>query len=165
MPSFPVAAVVVMLASSTVLAQTTPASAARFDGDWLVTISCPNNTERSAARGYKLQFPARVSDGRIVGERGNEDGPGWLRIEGKIGDDGKALLDAHGRTGDPESRSSSRRRRRGSRTTSRHNSTAGTGPAGVSSSASATSSSSAAERASGDDLVVQVLRVLRLREE
>jgi hypothetical protein len=102
MPSFPVAAVVVMLASSTVLAQTTPASAARFDGDWLVTISCPNNTERSAARGYKLQFPARVSDGRIVGERGNEDGPGWLRIEGKIGDDGKALLDAHGRTGDPE---------------------------------------------------------------
>jgi len=102
MASFPVAAVAVLLASSNALAQSAEESGAKFDGDWLVTISCPSNTERSAARGYKLQFPARVTDGRLVGERGNEDGPGWLRIEGPIGADGKALLDAHGRTGDPE---------------------------------------------------------------
>jgi hypothetical protein len=97
-----IAALLVVLASSTAFAQRAADSGARFDGDWLVTISCPTNTERSAARGYKLQFPARVSDGRIFGERGNESGPGWLRIEGAIGGDGKALLDAHGRTGDPE---------------------------------------------------------------
>jgi hypothetical protein len=65
MRPFPIAAVVVMLASSTALAQTAPESSARFDGDRLVTISCPSNTERSAALGYKLQFPARVSERRI----------------------------------------------------------------------------------------------------
>ena len=90
-----------MLCSASVVAQSVDTSA-RFDGDWLVTITCPNNTERSAARGYKRQFPARVSDGRIVGEIGTENGPGWLRIEGQIGADGNAMLDARGRTGDPE---------------------------------------------------------------
>jgi hypothetical protein len=90
------------LASSTAPAQNAPDGGDRFDGDWLVTINCPSNTESSAARGYKLQFAAHVSGGNMVGERGNEDGPGWLRIEGRIGVDGKALLDAHGRTGDPE---------------------------------------------------------------
>jgi hypothetical protein len=83
-------------------AQVAPASGARFDGAWLVTMFCPNNTERSAARGYKQQFPARVSDGRLLGEHGAEGSPGWLRIEGPIGADGNALFEAHGRTGDPE---------------------------------------------------------------
>jgi len=92
----------VCMSSSPALAQSAPEGGTRFDGDWLVTLACPSNTESSAARGYKLQFPARVSGGRLLGERGAESGPGWLRIEGQIGADGKALLDAHGRTGDPE---------------------------------------------------------------
>jgi hypothetical protein len=83
-------------------AQSPADGGARFDGAWLVTINCPNNTESSAARGYKRQFPAQVSIGRLFGEHGNENGPGWLRIEGQIGADGKAMLDARGRTGDPE---------------------------------------------------------------
>jgi hypothetical protein len=91
-----------LLFASSVLAQSVVASDARFDGDWLVTITCPNNTERSAARGYKRQFPARVSEGRLLGEVGVEGSPGWLRIEGRIGADGNAMLDARGRTGDPE---------------------------------------------------------------
>ena len=76
--------------------------AARFDGDWLVTMSCPSNTERSAALGYKRQFPAQVKDGVLRGEIGAADAAGWLRIEGPIGADGGARLDAHGRTGDPD---------------------------------------------------------------
>jgi hypothetical protein len=78
------------------------AAGARFDGDWSVTMVCPNNTEKSAARGYKRQFPARVERGVLRGEIGSAESPGWLRIDGRISDDGKALLDAHGRTGDPE---------------------------------------------------------------
>lgn len=92
----------VCILSSPSLAQPAPDGGARFDGERLVTIACPSNTESTAARGYKLQFPARVSDGRLVGERGAENGPGWLRIEGQIGADGTAVLDGHGRTGDPE---------------------------------------------------------------
>jgi hypothetical protein len=74
----------------------------RFDGDWTVTMVCPNNTEKSAARGYKRQFPARVKDGVLRGEIGSADSAGWLRLDGRIGVDGNAMLDAHGRTGDPD---------------------------------------------------------------
>jgi hypothetical protein len=82
-----------------------PASApvgGRFDGAWLVTLVCPNNTEKSAARGYRRQFVAQVKDSALRGESLTETSPGWIRIEGRIGADGSALLDAHGRTGDPE---------------------------------------------------------------
>jgi len=93
----------VAAASATTYAQTADASAgSRFDGDWLVTMACPTNTEESAARGYKRQFPARVKDGVLTGEDGTAGGPGWLRIAGTIGADGSARLDARGRTGNPE---------------------------------------------------------------
>jgi len=93
---------------STVLPSTASAQpsgagpSSRFDGDWIVTMSCPNNTEKSAARGYKRQFPAQVKDGVLRGEIGVAESAGWLRIEGPIGADGSARLDAHGRTGDPD---------------------------------------------------------------
>jgi hypothetical protein len=98
----PLTIFIFMLSSAAARAQSPPERSARFDGDWLVTISCPNNTESSAARGYKRQLPARVVDGMLRGESGEENGPGWLRIEGRIGADGRAMLDAHGRTGDPQ---------------------------------------------------------------
>ena len=78
------------------------ASTTRFDGDWQVTMTCPDNTEKSAARGYKRQFPAQVKNGVLRGEIGVAESAGWLRIEGPIGADGSARLDAHGRTGDPD---------------------------------------------------------------
>jgi hypothetical protein len=83
-------------------AQVTTGGDTRFDGTWLVTISCPNNTERTAARGYRYQFPAEVSAGVLRGGRGSEDQPGSLHIEGPIGADGHALFEARGRTGDPD---------------------------------------------------------------
>ena len=67
-----------------------------------MTINCPSNTENSAARCYKRQFAARVNRGVPSGESGVADSPGWLRIDGRIGADGTALFDAHGRTGDPD---------------------------------------------------------------
>jgi hypothetical protein len=85
------------------IAQPSGANASgRFDGDWAVTMTCPNNTEKSAARGYKRQFPAQVKNGVLRGEIGVADSAGWLRIEGPIGADGNARLDARGRTGDPD---------------------------------------------------------------
>ena len=85
------------------LAQASVAAAgSRFDGDWLVTMTCPTNTEDSAARGYKRQFPAQVKNGVLQGEIGVADSAGWLRIEGPIGADGNARLEARGRTGNPD---------------------------------------------------------------
>ncbi len=84
-------------------AQTSDGNAGhRFDGDWLVAMSCPSNTEKSAARGYKRQFPAQVKGGVLSGKIGVAETAGWLRIEGAIGADGNALLDVHARTGDPD---------------------------------------------------------------
>jgi hypothetical protein len=93
---------IVCVASSVARAQPAAAGATRFDGDWTVTMSCPTNTEKSAARGYKRQFPATVKDGMLRGEIGAVDAPGWLRLDGRIDGEGSARLDAHGRTGDPD---------------------------------------------------------------
>ena len=78
------------------------ASTTAFDGDWQVTMTCPDNTEKSAARGYKRQFPAQVKNGVLQGEIGVAESAGWLRIEGPIDADGSARLDARGRTGEPD---------------------------------------------------------------
>ena len=91
-----------LAAAPTARAQSPDTGASRFDGEWTVTMNCPSNTEKSAARGYKRQFPARVNGAALSGEIGVAEAAGWLRIEGRIGADGSALLDAHGRTGDPD---------------------------------------------------------------
>ena len=48
---------VLLAAASLASAQSAPSASApstdRFDGDWLVTMSCPTDTEKSAALGYK----------------------------------------------------------------------------------------------------------------
>jgi hypothetical protein len=92
-----------LLAPSLVWAQ--PAASAPgtpFDGAWTVRIDCPNNTEESAAKGYRYEFPASVAQGWLTGAHLEPDMPGSLRIEGRIGADGEALLEAHGRTGNPD---------------------------------------------------------------
>jgi len=97
------AALFSIAAASPVLGQPSASIApSRFDGDWTVTMSCPSNTEKSAARGYKRQFPAQVKGGVLRGEIGVAESAGWLRIEGPIGADGSARLDAQGRTGEPD---------------------------------------------------------------
>jgi hypothetical protein len=97
---------VLLAAASLASAQSAPSASApstdRFDGDWLVTMSCPTNTEKSAALGYKRQFIAQVKDGFLRGEQGSEAAPGFLRIGGRIGGDGSALFNARGRTGNPD---------------------------------------------------------------
>jgi hypothetical protein len=78
-----------------------PADPGRFDGAWIVRIDCPSNTEESGAKGYRYDFPATVTRGRLSGSHGDDDAPGSLRIEGPIEADGSAELLARGRTGNP----------------------------------------------------------------
>ncbi len=65
----------------------------KFDGKWFTKMSCPakGNTE-----GYTWEFPGTVNDGNFRGEHGTAGQPGYLLIEGKIGDDGSAKLAANG---------------------------------------------------------------------
>ncbi|MFY9675463.1 MAG: hypothetical protein WB817_11780 [Terriglobales bacterium] len=64
-----------------------------FDGQWQTKFTCPpkGNTE-----GYTWQFPSVIQNGNFHGERGTAGEPGYLLIEGKVGEDGKAKLSANG---------------------------------------------------------------------
>ena len=96
-------AVAVVLAPQVAGAQSASAAdSSRFDGAWTVRIDCPSNTEESAAKGYKYDFPATVAQGHLSGHHGDEGTPGSLRIEGPIQPDGSAEFLARGRTGNPD---------------------------------------------------------------
>jgi hypothetical protein len=64
-----------------------------FDGNWLTKLTCPpkGNTE-----GYTWQFPSVIQNGDFHGARGTAGEPGYLLIEGKVKEDGKAKLSANG---------------------------------------------------------------------
>lgn len=109
MTEFRSKAVLVAVAAAGVLAlrlagaqSAAAADPSRFDGAWNVRIDCPSNTEESAAKGYKYDFPATVVNGRLSGRHGEEGTPGSLRVEGPIQPDGTAELLARGRTGNPD---------------------------------------------------------------
>jgi hypothetical protein len=65
----------------------------RFDGNWQTKLTCPpkGNTE-----GYTWQFASVIQSSKFHGERGTAGKPGYLLIEGKIAEDGKAKLSATG---------------------------------------------------------------------
>jgi hypothetical protein len=65
----------------------------KFDGKWLTTVTCPpkGNTD-----GYTLHLPSEINAGNFRGEHGTAGEPGYLLIEGKIGENGSAKLAASG---------------------------------------------------------------------
>jgi len=73
---------------------------AKFDGKWKVDISCPQSGTVGA---YSAHANADVRDSVFHAEALARGTPGWLAIDGKIGTDDKATLDAKGLTGDPTS--------------------------------------------------------------
>jgi hypothetical protein len=66
----------------------------RYDGNYTTNLACDAHGETPA---YKWEFPSEVKDGNFHGQHGQEDGPGYLVIEGKIADDGSAKLSAKGK--------------------------------------------------------------------
>jgi hypothetical protein len=71
----------------------------RFDGEWDTILSCPN---AAGALGYSFEFPSRIKDGVLHGEKGAKGEPGWLQLDGPIGSDGRASLYANGLVGASE---------------------------------------------------------------
>ncbi|MFZ0479470.1 MAG: hypothetical protein WAL71_09995 [Terriglobales bacterium] len=86
-----VLAALILLGSTNVMAQSNAGKA--FDGNWLTKLTCPpkGNTE-----GYTWQLPSVIQNSNFRGEHGTAGEPGYLLIEGKIGEDGKAKLSANG---------------------------------------------------------------------
>ncbi len=82
---------VLTLLAATVAAQS-PAGQ-RFDGNWLMTLTCPpkGNTE-----GYTMYLRSIIQNSNFRGEHGAPGEPGYLLIEGKIAQDGSAKLAANG---------------------------------------------------------------------
>ena len=89
------------LKQKTALAAPTAAPGTRaqgLDGNWSVTIVC--ETDRTA-KGYSFSFSAAVKDGVLHGERLTSGTPGGVAIDGPIGSDGNAMLNARGLTDVP----------------------------------------------------------------
>jgi hypothetical protein len=70
------------------------AAGSRYDGNWLTKLACEAHGQNP---GYKWEFPATITDGNFHAQHGEPDGPGYLLIEGKIGDDGNSKLSAKGK--------------------------------------------------------------------
>jgi len=82
-----------------VAAPTAPVSAtgaARFDGSWLTTLSCP---AAAGALGFSNQFIGRVQEGIYHGAYGTPGQPGSLMLDGEIHPDGKVEMYATGVVG------------------------------------------------------------------
>ena len=65
----------------------------RYDGTYTTHLACVAHGETPA---YKWEFPSEVKDNVFHGQHGEEGGPGYLVIDGKINDDGTAKLEAKG---------------------------------------------------------------------
>jgi len=65
----------------------------RYDGNWTTHLACEAHGETPA---YKWEFPSVIKDNNFHGQHGEEGGPGYLVIDGKIADDGSAKLTAKG---------------------------------------------------------------------
>ena len=65
----------------------------RFDGHWLTKLTCP---PKGSTSGYTWEFPATIQNNNFIGEHGAAGEPGYLRLEGKIAENGSAKLAANG---------------------------------------------------------------------
>jgi hypothetical protein len=76
-----------------ILLPTAFAAGGKFDGNWTTHLACEAHGETPA---YKWEFPSEIKDNNFHGVHGEQGGPGYLVIEGKISDDGSAKLAAKG---------------------------------------------------------------------
>lgn len=67
--------------------------AEKFDGNWQTRLVCP---AKGDTQGYTWEFVSVVQNGNLHGERGTAGEPGYYTIDGKIGGDGSAKLNANG---------------------------------------------------------------------
>jgi hypothetical protein len=65
----------------------------KYDGNWSTHLECAGHGQTP---GYKWDFPSTIKDGVFHGQHGDQGGPGYLVIDGKIADDGTSKLEAKG---------------------------------------------------------------------
>jgi hypothetical protein len=65
----------------------------KYDGNWITHLQCEAH---GSTPGYKWEFPSTIKDGVFHGQHGEEGGPGYLVIDGKLADDGTSKLEAKG---------------------------------------------------------------------
>lgn len=84
---------VLLIAATILLPAVMTATDNKFDGKWHTKLTCPakGNTE-----GYTWEFDGAITNGLFHAERGTAGEPGYLAIDGKLGDNGKAKLSAQG---------------------------------------------------------------------
>jgi len=85
--------VVLFILSNGIPAQ---AETSAFDGTWNLTLTCEPTFK---ATGYTLKIVARVKDGMFLGQYGEENTPGYLKVTGQIEPDGSSMLQATGLIG------------------------------------------------------------------
>jgi len=93
------AAIGLLLLAVSAIAQESPDHRFRFDGKWQTTVSCE---PLRGALGFSYQFTSVVRYGHFHGLHGTENQPGFLVIDGTIGDDGTGKLYANGMTNSKE---------------------------------------------------------------
>jgi hypothetical protein len=64
-----------------------------FDGTWTTNMSCDASSRMPA---YTWTFVSTITDSDFHGQHGEEGGPGYMVMDGKIGPDGSAKLHAKG---------------------------------------------------------------------
>jgi hypothetical protein len=93
------AATALLFLTAAIIAQELFDHPSRFDGKWQTTVSCE---PLRGGLGFSYQFMSVVNHGHFHGLHGTEDQPGFLVIDGTIGDDGIGKLYANGMTGSRE---------------------------------------------------------------
>jgi hypothetical protein len=65
----------------------------KYDGNWVTHLTCEAHGQTP---GYKWEFPSTIKDGVFHGQHGEEGGPGYLVLDGKLADDGTSKIEAKG---------------------------------------------------------------------
>lgn len=75
-------------------------AAGKFDGTWTVSETCPPTAQD--VRGYAWAYPAVIRNGTLTAQYQADNGGGSIRLQGRVGADGQAVLNAAGTVGHAE---------------------------------------------------------------
>jgi hypothetical protein len=85
---------------SSLLVWTSAFAASRFDGTWAVSETCPPTAQD--VRGYAWSYPATIHKGTLSAQYQADNGGGSIKLQGRVGAEGNAVLNAAGTVGHPE---------------------------------------------------------------
>jgi len=83
----------IMVGCAAMLLPAASIAGGKYDGNWVTHLACEAH---GSTPGYKWEFPSTIKDGVFHGQHGEEGGPGYLVIDGKLADDGTSKLEAKG---------------------------------------------------------------------